>query len=322
MVLNRIENTEDRKKVIREFMSIFSYGPRVNCEKKKIMFVDSADFLFNIFFRTRKYYLCELAKKKINLDKYTTEKYRWDQDEIFTGKLLENIRKCFEKLMKSHGISVENIFLMRDCPRDKNWRKEVFPKYKGNRTNIITHSGSLVNVSPIFNYIYSKIITQLMEEYGFHLIKVDHAEADDIIGVLTHYYANKYQIVIISSDNDYLQLLVHREVSIYNCSGKNMADKLYPRSKEISRDELSYRALIYLLEKIFGGDRSDNISPLCDKNQIRYFLTDPGKFEEKIRHEPQILEKFLKNKHLIDFMCIRDDIKEKILKEFQSYFGD
>lgn len=302
---------------------------------EKIILVDSADLFLNIFFLTRREFLKKLKKNKEDLSSYIDEKYEWDRNLEFLAKLRECAEDHLKKIIKFHNVEPKKIFFIRDSSRGSNWRKSIFPEYKNNRKNIIRHYGSKVNINKILNFIYLVIIPLLNKKYDFHLVRINNAEADDVIGVLTNYYANKYRITIISSDTDYLQLLEHKTVSIYNSRNENMECKLISDDDYLSDsiqhkikngmldiDERTYMAIIFLFRKLIKGDKSDNISPCSTrKDEINDYLLDFRKFYEKIKTDKEILEKFERNSRLIDFTYIPQNIQDDILKTFKPYLS-
>lgn len=309
---------------------------------KRIMLIDSADVFFSLFFQTRREYLEDQRRKrdlkgsKIDMKIYMNDQYEWDKNWEFLRKLQINAEKCFKDLVRFHNITeYENVFFIRDSSRDSNWRKKIFSSYKSNRKNVINHCGGQVNVSTIFNFIYSDTIPLLNRKYNFHLVKVNNAEADDVIGVLANHYASEFEIVVISSDTDYLQLLVHKNISIYNARNQNMEYKLIQntehtssqmmykiRNEKLDINERIYLAMMFLFKKIIKGDKSDNISPCFrKKREVNYYLSDFAKLHEKIKTDEAIFEKFRRNSYLIDFVYVPDDIQNKILETFKPYFS-
>jgi DNA polymerase-1 len=79
-----------------------------------------------------------------------------------------------------------------DCPRNDNWRKDLYPEYKGNSEE----------VDPIFSGFKEECIVWL--ETKFPTVRYDKMEADDVIGSLALKY---YPCYISTADNDFYQLL-------------------------------------------------------------------------------------------------------------------
>lgn len=87
-----------------------------------------------------------------------------------------------------------------------NWRKEVYPLYKANRSK--AKEDNDVNFEEFFEET-SKILTAIKDNFPFKVIKVDRAEADDIAGVIALEYGNEIDITLVTSDHDWLQVLSH-----------------------------------------------------------------------------------------------------------------
>jgi len=102
----------------------------------------------------------------------------------------------------------------------------------------------LCTIKTIFTKFYSYI------QDTYHRICVDNLEADDIV-CLTKKLIGDEDIVIITNDNDYLQLIDER-TKIYNMSGKG--NDITTRSCGDPKTDLKL--------KIILGDKSDNIPPI------------------------------------------------------------
>lgn len=128
-----------------------------------------------------------------------------------------------------------------DCPRHENWRKKIYPEYKGNRSE----------EDPIFSAYKKECIEWLDSQYL--IIGHDKMEADDVIGSLATKY---YPCYISTTDNDFYQLL-DDNLGIYvlrpNVSsgftqfGSEQFEGLYGISP---RQYIDYKSLV--------GDTADN----------------------------------------------------------------
>ena len=86
-----------------------------------------------------------------------------------------------------------------------SWRKDVFPEYKAQRK--ANRSKDKHDWQQIFDLIESTL-QDLRENFPYAVIKIDSAEADDIIGALTVEMSDfgGEDVVIISADKDFIQL--------------------------------------------------------------------------------------------------------------------
>lgn len=138
-------------------------------------------------------------------------------------------------------------------------RKKVYDGYKANRLNpksfnrpelfdsIEHEQQSMVNqFTRLVQYLRCLPITTIV---------LDHVEADDVIAyACTNYFQDKSdQVIIMSDDKDYLQL-VNEKVVVW----RPVEKKLYNQIDVEKRFKVS--AQNYLMYKVFLGDGSDNIT--------------------------------------------------------------
>lgn len=93
-------------------------------------------------------------------------------------------------------------------------------------------------------------VYKYLDNLPVNIISIDQIEADDVIGYLSNYL--KEQVVILSNDRDFLQL-VSDNVSVYLPTKKKMytPDSLYEETGIWCENFIIYKALL--------GDKSDNI---------------------------------------------------------------
>ena len=89
------------------------------------------------------------------------------------------------------------------CDNRNSWRRGVFPFYKAGRGS--DRDASALDWGMIFDSM-DKIRGELKENFPYRVIEVENAEADDIIGVLTKHVAKTEEVLILSSDKDFIQL--------------------------------------------------------------------------------------------------------------------
>ena len=68
------------------------------------------------------------------------------------------------------------------CDSPKNWRKESFPEYKANRKK--RRETDSTDWTSLFEFLH-QMIADLREYFPYKVMRVERAEADDIIAVLT-----------------------------------------------------------------------------------------------------------------------------------------
>mgnify|MGYP003335010394 CR=1 FL=1 len=140
------------------------------------------------------------------------------------------------------------------------------------------------------------------------------AEADDVIGTLVPTFAAKEKILILSSDGDFLQLQKYPNVKQYN-----PAQKKYVKSENPALE---------LKEKIIRGDKGDGIPNIyspsdCFVRDLRQKPITKGTLEKYLKEDVKNysyddLTNFGRNQTLIDLSFIPQDIKEKIINNYDE----
>lgn len=196
----------------------------------------------------------------------------------------------------------------------KVWRKEHFPYYKQGRKK--NREESKTDWKLIFNFA-NEFLSDLREVFPFKVVRHDRAEGDDVIAALTKYISENETVMeglievsppvlIISSDGDYKQLHRFKNVRQWNPILKKLVDKA-------EKD--------FLFEKCIRGDSGDGVpSVLCADD---WFVNGEGRAKpitQKVIerfHSGDIsveeMRNFQRNKTLVDFDCIPDDIRAEII---------
>lgn len=165
---------------------------------------------------------------------------------------------------------------------------------------------------------HTDVIQFLNDNTDFIEIKVKEAEADDIIAVLSKYYANLgEEIFIVAGDKDFKQLLNNPKIHIYNDN---------PFRKANSSEFMEVDDPVKFLEThIMSGDASDNlpnIKPkLGEKTAIKLY-EDRNLFEELLNSNPSIKFRYEVNRNMIDFNYIPKDIQSNILSTYFNYIKE
>lgn len=197
------------------------------------------------------------------------------------------------------------------CDNRHYWRKEYFPFYKAGRKK--AREKTDLNWQLIFE-ILGKIKQELKDYFPYRVLDVNGAEADDIIGILAPKQSNKEKVLILSSDNDFLQLQVHKNIKQYN-----------PATKKFVKSE---NPVIELKEKIIRGDKGDGIPNIfspsdcfvlgqrqktVSKNKLEQFMNEHhSQYDELSRIG------FSRNQTLIDLNYIPDNIRQSILQNYDD----
>ena len=202
------------------------------------------------------------------------------------------------------------------CDSKKYWRRDVFPYYKASRKKDREASG--VDWNTMFNTL-STVRQELIDNFPYKTLMVEGAEADDIIGTLVHKY-NQYEkeILILSSDKDFMQLQIYNNVKQYS-----------PVHKKFIR---TADAELYLKEHIIKGDRGDGIPNVASPDSV--FVTGGRqrpmrkKLIEQIANtnvltagdvSEEIKRNFARNKQLVDLSETPEELQDEIVSAYTNY---
>ena len=257
--------------------------------------IDASYFIFFRYYAIKNWW--RFAKNDSEPEKIEESERCMDK---FRSTFISKIQEITNKLKLKDYILMAG----KDCSQYTIWRNNNIENYKANRNNED-------NVKPMFKCAFNE---KLFENANCKaILEYPTLEADDCIAITTKHILEKYtdvHVYIITSDMDYLQLACDR-VSLIDLKFKNLTD-----SKNCFKD-----AKKDLFCKIVCGDKSDNISsifPRCGIKTASRLYDNPEEFEKKLQATPDAKELFERNKKIIDFNCIPDDLvegfKEKVLK--------
>lgn len=231
------------------------------------------------------------------------------------GKLDESlIRHMILNIIRTHVKNFRKDYgeIVLCCDNRKYWRKEYFPFYKAGRKK--TREKSDLDWHLIFDML-AKFKQELRENFPYKVIDVEGAEADDIIGTLVPRFAPHQNILILSSDGDFLQLQNY---------GKNV--KQYNPS--LKKYVVSENPIMDLKEKIIRGDKGDGIPNIyspsdCFVRDLRQKPITKGALEKLMREsytdqEATIQANWMRNATLIDLTFIPVEIKEEIINTYDN----
>ena len=197
------------------------------------------------------------------------------------------------------------------CDSKKYWRRDIFPFYKAHRKS--DREKSEFDWHLIFQTL-NKIRDELKENFPYKVIEVDGAEADDVIGVLTARLAAHEEILILSSDKDFVQLQKYPGVVQYS-----------PILKRFVKTE---DPLNYVKEHIIRGDRGDGIPNFLSPDNTfvageRQKVISTKKLQEWINSTAEefcttdmMLRGYKRNQMLVDLDYIPETLKEQIVQAY------
>ena len=204
------------------------------------------------------------------------------------------------------------------CSDNRNyWRRGVFPFYKHGRKK--DRQKSDLDWHLIFDMM-AKFKEELKEYFPYKVIDVEGAEADDIIGTLAPRAVAHENVLILSSDGDFIQL------QRYN-TGKYKIKQYSPTQKKyVTSDD----PILHLKEKIIRGDKGDGIPNIyspsnCFAADLRQKPISAKKVQQLIEtdisnwNESLAVEGFSRNQMLIDLTFIPTEISERIVDKYEEY---
>jgi hypothetical protein len=228
-------------------------------------------------------------------------------ENLIRHMVLNSLRSYIKQFKNKYGDVVIA------CDNKKYWRRDVFPFYKSHRKKDREKSGFDWNL--IFETL-NKIREELKENFPYKVIDVDGAEADDIIGVLAARYSPHEEVLILSSDKDFVQLQKYDNVSQYSPLLK----------KYISTDNPNH----FIKEHIIKGDRGDGIPNFLSPDNVfalgeRQKSIRKDKLAQWISMDPKefcvnesMLRGYKRNQMLVDLDYIPEDIKSNIVEEYEN----
>jgi hypothetical protein len=203
------------------------------------------------------------------------------------------------------------------CSDNRNyWRKQYFPFYKAGRKK--SREKSDLDWHLIFDML-AKFKVELKENFPYKVIDVEGAEADDIIGTLVPRHIMFEDILIISSDGDFLQL------QRYN-TGKFKVKQYNPAMKKFL---VSDNPMVELKEKIIKGDKGDGIPNIlspsdCFVRELRQTTIGKTKMEKFLSEsyddwsDENAKIGYSRNQTLIDLTFIPTEIRDKIINTYDE----
>jgi hypothetical protein len=232
------------------------------------------------------------------------------EESLIRHMILNIIRSHLKNFRKEYG----EVVLCSD--NRKYWRKEFFPFYKAGRKK--SRKNSDLDWHLIFDML-AKFKVELKENFPYKVIDVEGAEADDIIGTLVPRHIMHENILIISSDGDFLQLQMYNGRSQYTVKQYNPTQKKFL---------ISENPLEELKQKIINGDKGDGIPNILSPSdtfvrEIRQKVMTESKLtkfmsENYTEYDENAKIGFSRNQTLIDLRNIPDDIQSKIINTYEE----
>lgn len=228
-------------------------------------------------------------------------------ENLIRHMVLNSLRSYIKQFKSKYGE------IIIACDSKKYWRRDYFPFYKSNRKK--DREKSDLDWTLIFETL-NKIRDELKEYFPYKVIDVEGAEADDIIGVLTPRLASGSEVLILSSDKDFVQLQKYRNVTQYSPILKKFIQVDDPKQ--------------YVKEHILKGDRGDGIPNFLSPDNVfalggRQKSINTKKLNEWLNQNPEdfctndtLLRGYKRNQMLVDLDYIPETIKSAIVETYDN----
>ena len=267
-----------------------------------LVLIDSTNMFFHIYFKA-----LGTFNRTRHRPRGATISLQNPRDLTGLTSTFESVfRRCLHKILIVADSSPRNVIFATDCPRNEVWRHAALTDPKDPEKLVYKATRAAKRdpgIKAVIIFMYDDLIPRVLPG---HKIGAAHAEADDVIGVLTrlvNHRAPDRRVVIISDDSDFIQLLTHPYTEIYN---QRLA-RMRPKCKDGPITALRVKCLM--------GDRSDNIGPAfprCGPKTARRLAADPAALAAKVAQYGD--ERLKRNTRLIDLNYTPDTIKSRIIE--------
>jgi hypothetical protein len=236
---------------------------------------------------------------------------KYDDENLIRHMILNSIR-MYKQKFKDYG----DMVIIADG--GGNWRKDVYPEYKGKRKQ--NRDESKIDWDQAFKNI-NMVLEEIKENMPWKVIHQWGCEADDAIAEIvkwTQEFGNYEKVMIVSADHDFIQLQKFDNVQQFSPNTKKFVKDPNPR--------------LYQLEHILKGCSGDGVPNVLSDDDT--FLVEgkrqnvlSKKKKEALLEDPhalgeQVYRNYLRNKKMIvlteESEC-PDSVKQEIINKFESY---
>jgi len=237
------------------------------------------------------------------------------KEDMIRHMILNTIRMYNKKYRAEYGQ------LVIACD-SSTWRRDYFPQYKFKRRENRAEdqaNDNKMDWNEVFR-ILGVVIDEIRENLPYKVVKVDKAEADDIVGALsemTQEFGKHEPVMIVSSDKDFVQLQKYNNIRQFSPLLKKEMKEANPRN--------------FLFEHIFKGDSGDGVPNILSSDDTfvtgtRQKPVTAKKMQEWISNaerletfmDKETYRNFVRNKKLIDLSETPIVVREEIINNFES----
>jgi len=232
-------------------------------------------------------------------------------DENLIRHMILNSIRMYKQKFKSYG----DMVIVADA--GGNWRKDAYPEYKGKRKK--TRDASVIDWDVAFSHI-NMVLDEIKANMPWKVIHQWGCEADDAIAEITKWtqdFGNYEDVMIVSSDHDFIQLQKFNNVKQFSPTTKKFVTNEDPRW--------------FQADHILRGCTGDGVPNVLSDDDT--FITDgkrqnvlSKKKKESLMANPHALgetvyRNFLRNKKMIvlteESEC-PDVVKKDIINKFEE----
>lgn len=280
------------------------------------MLVDVSSMLVHLAFHSQVAYLriskrmpegCDVAA--IIDEPVFRERYQRKVRDILLTDVPRIVRGRFGKAARAR------VVLAYDCMREATWRRAAFPAYKEQRA----HKRQAFDTR-VYAFLDEQVLPAVEEEAGvvYPKLRVDTAEADDIIATVALREHASQRVLVLSTDTDYAQL----PVSVFDVRGSKGTDVRGALCTKLGLDADSPDANKTLLAcKVIDGDKADNIpciyeglgKVVCPRPKTMALATDAAALEAALSAHEVLRQRYERNMDLIDMTRIPQAIQSSII---------
>jgi 5'-3' exonuclease len=254
--------------------------------QKRVLMLDGHNLIFRMIF------VSAMVGKRDHLSENETYEY-WKY--LMTNNILNLIKK----------FNPTRVVLTLDA--QNNWRKDIYAEYKAKR-KVDRDNSIVINFEtfwPVVNE-YFDTFTSIFKNIVF--LTIDRCEGDDIIAILTKEEMKNGEVIVVTSDKDFIQLLSNKNVSLYNPIKQKMV------TSTDSKKELDI--------KIISGDKSDGIPAIRPKIGVKTAEKILKEGIDIYMQDEMLKANYERNRKIIDFNFIPTEIQNIILKKYQEFIID
>ena len=231
-----------------------------------------------------------------------------NDEQMLRHMMLNSVRMYNKKFRDQYGQ------MIICCDGANNWRRGYFPQYKANRRKSRDESG--FDWAEAFRIMH-KVKEEIKENFPYKVIHLEGCEADDIIGTMvehTQEFGQYEEVMIVSSDKDFLQLQKYNNVRQWSHILKKEIKDPHPK--------------LNLIDKILSGDTGDGIpnvlsgdntfvngerqTPLSKKKK-EAMMQD---LSEAVGLSAEWYRNYQRNQKLIDLTRTPQKLKNEIINDF------